>query len=151
MAALAEALVEVGANVEDASMTRLRGHFAMTLIASTTAEPGAVDVAMARAATGLDVTVRELHDETAEVRAGAAHRLSVHGADRPGIVARVARAVAVRGGNITDLTCRLVGAPGDQLYVMTVEVDLDDPSGLVEELTTAGLAATVRVVDEDLL
>ena len=57
------------------------------------------------------------------------------------------RAVAQHGGNITDLTCRLVG----ELYVMTVEVDLADPTGLAEELVAEGLAARVALVDEDVL
>jgi glycine cleavage system transcriptional repressor len=37
IAALAEALADLGANLEDASMTRLRGHFAMTLVAAVDA------------------------------------------------------------------------------------------------------------------
>jgi glycine cleavage system transcriptional repressor len=147
VAALAEALVGLGANVEDASMTRLRGHFAMTLIAVSAAAVTELEAALAAAATGLDVTVRILTGPADSGRTGTARRLTVHGSDRPGIVATVARAVADRGGNITDLTCRLVG----DLYVMTVEVDLDDPTGLAEQLVAAGLAARVTVIDEDLL
>ena len=47
--------------------------------------------------------------------------VSVHGADRPGIVHRVA-AIAAAGGNITDLTTRLAGG----LYMLMAEVDLAD-------------------------
>ena len=46
--------------------------------------------------------------------------LSVHGADRLGIVAAVTRVVAAAGGNVTDLTTRLSGA----LYVLVAEVEL---------------------------
>jgi glycine cleavage system transcriptional repressor len=147
VAALAEALVGLGANVEDASMTRLRGHFAMTLIAASTASQAELEAALEAAATGLTVSVSPLGSDTEPEPAGQAMRLTVHGPDRPGIVARVARSVADRGGNITDLTCRLVG----DLYVMTVEVDLADRSGLAEELVAEGLAAHVSVVDEDVL
>jgi glycine cleavage system transcriptional repressor len=147
VAALAEALVGLGANVEDASMTRLRGHFAMTLIAATGASREQLQEALEAAATGLTVSVSPLGEDTEPEASGRAHRLTVHGPDRPGIVARVARAVADHGGNITDLTCRLVG----ELYVMTVEVDLADPTGLAEELKAEGLAARVALVDEDVL
>lgn len=147
VAALAEALVGLGANVEDASMTRLRGYFAMTLIAASAASHDDLQGALDAASTGLRVTVTPLGADTEPEAAGRAHRLTVHGPDRPGIVARVARAVAEHGGNITDLTCRLVG----ELYVMTVEVDLADPTGLAEELVAAGLAARVTLVDEDVL
>ncbi len=46
--------------------------------------------------------------------------VSVHGADRPGIVHRVGAAIAAAGGNITDLSTRLAG----DLYVLVAEVDL---------------------------
>lgn len=147
VAALAEALAGLGANVEDASMTRLRGHFAMTLIAVTATDQSALQNALEQAATGLQVSLTPLAPDTEPEVSGPAHRVSVHGPDRRGIVARVARAVADHGGNITDLTCRLVG----DLYVMTVEVDLADPSGLADELLADGLAARVALVDEDVL
>lgn len=147
VAALAEALAGLGANVEDASMTRLRGHFAMTLIAVTATDQSALQNALEQAATGLQVSLTPLATDTGPEVSGPAHRVSVHGPDRRGIVARVARAVADHGGNITDLTCRLVG----DLYVMTVEVDLVDPSGLADELLADGLAARVTLVDEDVL
>lgn len=147
VAALAEALVGLGANVEDASMTRLRGHFAMTLIAATEAGQEQLQAALEAAATGLTVSVSPLAPDSEPAASAQAHRLTVHGPDRPGIVARVARSVTEHGGNITDLTCRLVG----ELYVMTVEVEMADPAGLAEELVAEGLAAHVAVVDEDVL
>jgi len=147
VAALAEALEGLGANLEDASMTRLRGHFAMTLVAAVAAGPSDVQAALEAAETGLQVSVAEVGDEQRSAAASTPHRLVVHGADRAGIVARVARAVARRGGNITDLTCRLSG----ELYVMTVELDLEDGAGLADELTAVGLAARLDVVEEDLL
>ena len=50
--------------------------------------------------------------------------LSVHGADRLGIVAAMTRVLADAGGNITDLTTRLAGT----LYVLVAEVEL--PAGV---------------------
>ena len=64
--------------------------------------------------------------------AGEPHVLSVHGADRLGIVAAVTRALAEAGGNITDLTTRLAGP----LYVLVAEVDL--PPGAAEHDAAPG-------------
>lgn len=148
VAALAEALAALGANLEDASMTRLRGHFAMTLVAAVPGtDAGAVQAALEAAGTGLHVSVFDVGDDEPAADAGDAYRLVVHGTDRPGLLARVARAVAVRGGNITDLTCRLAG----DLYVITLELELTDVAGLTEELGSAGLAAHLVAVEEDVL
>jgi glycine cleavage system transcriptional repressor len=51
---------------------------------------------------------------------GAGYLLSVHGADRPGIVSALTSVVARGGGNVTDLTTRLSGG----LYVLTADVRL---------------------------
>lgn len=147
VAALAEALAQLGANLEDASMTRLRGHFAMTLVAVVPSDPDAVRTALEAAGTGLQLSVFDVGADPEPAPAGPPHRLVVHGADRPGIVAAVARAVARRGGSITDLTCRMVG----DLYLMTVELECATVAGLVEEVQAAGLRATLTEVQEDLL
>jgi glycine cleavage system transcriptional repressor len=66
--------------------------------------------------------------ETDADAGGEPYLVSVHGADRLGIVAAVTRVVAAAGGNITDLTTRLAGP----LYVLVAEVDL--PRGAADEL-----------------
>ncbi len=147
VAALAEALAGLGANLEDASMTRLRGHFAMSLVAAVPAEPEQVVAALEAAGTGLRLSVFDVSADPEPEPAGPLHRLVVHGADRPGILAQVARAVARRGGNITDLTCRLAGG----LYVVTLEIELPAAGGLTEELQQAGLVAGLSEVQEDVL
>ena len=147
VAALTAVLAELGANLEDASMTRLRGHFAMTLVATVAATAETVRAALDAAGTGLHVTVLDVGAEQVPEPAGRPYRLVVHGADRPGLLATVARAVARRSGTITDLTCRLAG----ELYVMTLELELPGDDGLAAELTGAGLVAHLGAVDEDVL
>jgi glycine cleavage system transcriptional repressor len=79
--------------------------------------------------------------------------VSVHGADRLGIVAALTRVVAAGGGNITDLTTRLAGS----LYVLVAEVDL--PPGAADDLTdrlagaagALGVEVTVRSAVSDVL
>ena len=147
VAALAEVLAGLGANLQDASMTRLRGHFAMTLVAVLAESTEAVQAALEAAGTGLHVVVWELDPATEPVAVGGAYRITAHGADRPGIVAHLARTVACHHGNITDLTCRLAGG----LYVATLEVDLPSVDGVEEALRAAGLHVHLEPVDEDVL
>ena len=116
-------LADLGLNIEDTSMTLLRGHFAMTLVTAGSASPGEVESALAGlvADGSLSVSVRELPAEQPPSTA-ASYLLSVHGGDRPGIVSALTAEVARAGGNITDLTTRLTG----DLYVLLAEVDLPD-------------------------
>jgi glycine cleavage system transcriptional repressor len=121
IAATAAALAGCGMNLEDSSMTLLRGHFAMSLICAGEASPAEVEAALsALASESLTVDVRELPVETEAPPLGDLYLVTVHGADRLGIVARLAAVVAASEGNITDLTTRLAG----DLYVLVAEVDL---------------------------
>lgn len=124
-------LSSLGMNLEDSSMTLLRGHFAMTLITAGEAPVDVVEAALETMTAGGDlaVAVRELPTEEQTPTDGTSWVLSVHGGDRPGIVSSITSLVADAGGNITDLSTRLAG----DLYVLVAEVDL--PTGAdVEEL-----------------
>jgi glycine cleavage system transcriptional repressor len=144
VAALAEALAQLGANLEDASMTRLRGHFAMTVVVSTGAAADALETALT-AASGLHVSVWPVDQDGQPPAPSRPWQITLHGADRPGIVAGVTRALAAHGANITDLTCRLVG----DLYVMTIDVDAEQEPVL--DGSALGVAVHVRPADEDVL
>lgn len=134
------ALAGLGLNIEDSTMTLLRGHFAMMLVTQGSAEATEVEAALAglTADGSLSVSVREVPSESGSA-AGAAYLLSVHGGDRPGIVSSLAGEVAKVGGNITDLTTRLAG----DLYVLTAEVDL--PADVDADALTGSLRS---VADE---
>jgi glycine cleavage system transcriptional repressor len=148
------ALAGFGGNLEDSSMTRLRGHFAMTLVVRADAEPAAVEGLLASLLADLVVAVRVLPDEPEPEPAGQTYVLSVHGGDRPGIVSTVTRLLASLGGNVTDLTTRLVG----DLYVMTAEVELptgvDVPalqSQLADVARGLGVEASLHPLEPDVL
>ena len=154
VADVAEALAGVGANLSDSTMTRLRGHFAMTLICTGPAAD-AVEKALAplTADGKLLSTVRVVQPEADAAVQGEPYLVSVHGADRLGIVAAVTREVAAAGGNITDLTTRLTGP----LYVLVAEVDLPPgtASSLQERLSRAadevGVDVTLRRAESEIL
>jgi len=155
IADVAEILAGLGMNLTDSTMTRLRGHFAMTLICTGEPDPVRVETGLAplTADGSLDVAVRPVHPEPEPSDDGQPYVLTVHGADRLGIVAAVARAVAEFGGNVTDLTTRLSG----DLYLLVAEVDV--PGSEVVRLTDrlAGAAgvlnveATLRPAEADVL
>ena len=149
-------LAGLGANLEDSSMTLLRGHFAMVLVASVGVAVDEVEAALGPLASGgaLDVAVREVPAENPAQGSGAPYLLSVHGGDRPGIVSTVTQEVAAAGGNITDLTTRLSG----DLYVVVAEVDLPasaDAGALGDRLAAVGrelgVQVSLRPVEPDLL
>jgi len=128
IAQAAEVLSHCGMNLEDSSMTLLRGHFAMTLICAGDADSAEVEAALEPLVNGsLDVTVREVPEEPDLPPLGSSYLVTVHGADRLGIVARLAGVIAEAGGNITDLSTRLSGA----LYVLVAEVDLPRSADVV--------------------
>jgi glycine cleavage system transcriptional repressor len=144
----------LGLNLEDSSMTLLRGHFAMTLICAGPAGDAAIEQALAplTADGRLTVTVREVPEEQAPEDRGSAWVLTVHGGDRTGIVSAIAVEVARVGGNITDLTTRLAG----ELYLLVAEIDLPagtDAAALDAAIGTAasslGVVATLREAEAD--
>lgn len=145
------ALAGVGVNLEDSTMTLLRGHFAMMLVC-TGPEGDAVTEALAPLGGELVITVREVGPEQAHAPVGPPYILSVHGADRPGIVSTITRLIADVGGTVTDLSTRLSGT----LYVLTAEVEL--PATVdVTELTASlevtgdelGVGVTLRPAESD--
>lgn len=149
------AVADLGGNIQDSAMTLLRGHFAWMLIADV------ADVSELRrrldplGADGLVVSVLPLAPDAGYQGPRDPYVLTVHGADRPGIVAAVTATVAKHGGNITDLSTRL-GA-GD-FYVLVAEVLLPSDvdvvalgSQLDHDGADLGVGVSLRPADSDLL
>ncbi|HWJ82061.1 MAG TPA: ACT domain-containing protein [Nocardioides sp.] len=154
IAATTAALADLGLNIEDSTMTLLRGHFAMMLLCAGPADTAAIEAALAPLTEGgdLDVAVRPVTDEPTHAAPATSWVLTVHGGDRPGIVSSIVGEVAAVGGNITDLTTRLAG----DLYLLVAELDLPagtDPSGIEAAIKAAaervGVGATLRPAEAD--
>ena len=150
------AIAELSGNLEDSSMSLLRGHFAMTLIADLpdTAAITALDEALLDLRVeGLSVSVFAVAEQE-QAPPGLTARLSVHGADRSGIVRAATDEVLAFGGNITDLSTRL----GRELYVLSAEVTFPPDTDLgaaatvlTERMADLGVHATLTATDEDQL
>ena len=139
VAALTGALLEIGGNLEDVRAALLRGSFATVLSVAVPEGVGPDEVAAA---------LRPVADELGlGLWVGAAAPrapgpplarcvLSVYGADHPGIVHGITRALAERSANVVDLSARLVGDP--PIYILGIELEL--PPGLDPGSLRAALA-----------
>jgi glycine cleavage system transcriptional repressor len=137
-------LLEHGGNLEDSSMTTLRGHFAIMLLVKADVDPAALERALADATAdlGLVVTVRPVGPGVRS--APPTHLLSIYGSDRPGIVHAATSALADAGVNVTDLTTRVLEGERS-VYAMMLEVAL--PAGVDAEELAASVRATVGDVE----
>ena len=157
VAAVTKTLYEVGCNLEDVSSTILRGHFAMTLIVGVPGElqAGTLEQVLQPVAgrLSLALTVRPV-EQVDDRSPDPTHMISVYGADKPGIVFRVADVLAARGDNITDLTSRVIEGGDDPVYAVMLEVAVADPEATQAELASLegmGLDVSIRPLETDLL
>jgi glycine cleavage system transcriptional repressor len=158
VAAVTRSLYEAGCNLEDVTSTILRGHFSMVLIVRAPDDVSPEDLERraveASGELGLVVTVRPVDDLAAPV-SPPTHVVSVYGSDKPGIVYRVADALAAGGVNITDLTSRVIGEDQTPIYALMLEVAL--PGGealepLLDSLRSElDVEITSHAVDADVL
>jgi glycine cleavage system transcriptional repressor len=126
VAAVTRVLLEHGCNLEDTSMTILRGQFAMMLVVDAPAglEAEALESALAQPASELNlvVVVRPLEETAGTTPVGDEWTVTVYGSDHPGIVHGVAALLADEGVNIVDLTTRLIGEVANPVYAMFLDV-----------------------------
>jgi glycine cleavage system transcriptional repressor len=131
---VAEALLHLDANIEDSSMTALRGRFAMMLIVRLPGEAslGSLKGALAELEQRTDLTIQSQPISDEEARTESIEPdcvVTVHGADRMGIVHAVTEAVAACGGSVVDLSTRTHGEGEQAIYMMALEVNAGDRCG----------------------
>lgn len=157
VAAVAKVLYEHGCNVEDSSMTLLRGNFSIMLVLASPEETTASSLREALRPVcdelGLMFSVLDVED-TADVP-HPSHVLTVYGADKPGILFQVADALAGAGVNITDLNSRLVGTE-EPVYAVMLELAVPPDAAeleqrLAEIAADIGVDLTLRPRDDDVL
>ena len=127
--AVAQCLADSNCNIEDTTMTRLSGEFAMILIVSP--PPGASPQSLSellepiRQSHGLFINCNTIDEAHIDAPAGERWMLSVYGPEKRGLVARITGVLAARRANITDVQTRV--ASGGALYVMMFQIEL--PAG----------------------
>lgn len=116
------ALFQAGGNLGEASMTRLGTNFTIMLMAQIDGAANDLEKILAPVAESLGL---RCHVDPIE---GDLHshvqpdvRISVYGADCPGIVAEVTGALAEEGLNILNLETDVGGAEEEPVYIMNIE------------------------------
>lgn len=163
IAEVTAALAQVGANLEDSTMSVLRGRLAMMMVVSASVPQQEMSQAIAGLTSdALHVSCRTLEQLDAQASQPChPFTLSVYGADQPGLVSAITAEVARLGGNITDLSTRLIAADGPgghPLYVLLADVDLPEQvpqlqlrEALAHRATQVGVRVSLRQADADLL
>lgn len=156
IAAVTGRLQAIGVNFEDSSMTLLHGAFCWMLVCTGDATVEDVEAALAdlNSRENLTIAVYPSPSRGPVETQSRPYVVTVHGADRTGILAAVSEELAGVGINITDLTTRLVNG----LFVVAAEVDLPaviDADALATELgrvgAVYGVKVTLRPTETDLL
>lgn len=131
VARISRVLYETGCNIEDTSMTLLRGEFAMMLIVRLPRELSLKEMERrlkgVQRSLGLSLLIKPLSAREARRGRHPAERsfiLSVYGSDKPGIVYRITRLIASHAINITDMNTRVIGPQDKPIYVMILEVEI---------------------------
>jgi len=122
VARLTAALYDGGCNLGAASMLRLAGNFTIMLMAQHEGTTETLVTLVEPVAQALDL---HLHVDRIEAHLHQ-HlepdvRITVHSADRAGIVAQVTAALADAGLNILDLESDLAGSTAQPIYVLHIE------------------------------
>jgi glycine cleavage system transcriptional repressor len=123
---VAESLLHIKANIEDSSMTALRGRFTMMMIVKLHETEGMsalkATLAELEQRTGLTVQSQPVSEEEAQaVPQEPDCVVTVSGADKPGIVHAVAEVMAGQDASIVDVSTRARDSGHGEVYMMALE------------------------------
>jgi len=122
VAKITTALFATGAQLGKASMMRLGGNFTIMLMVNSELDVKLLCESVKTVVDDLALTYHfqeieaDIHDHQIPDT-----RISVYGADRPGIVAKVTTALMESGFNILDLESDVAGENEDSIYIMHIE------------------------------
>jgi len=146
------ALFDGGCNLGEASMMRLGGNFTIMLMVQFDGTHHALEQIVEGVAESLDL---HLHIDAIE---GHLHqhlipdvRITVYGADRAGIVAKVAGVLAEVGLHILDLESDVGGGEEQPIYIMQIEghasEGIDAVESALEIVRKEGIDAHMETLD----
>lgn len=122
VAQVTTALYQGGCHLGEASMSLLGGSFTIMLMVSHSGDLDSLETLLKPVATTLNLHV---HIDTVTQQSSQSQRpdvrISVHGADRAGIVAEVTTALSAAGLNILNLESDVGGQTAKPFYVMSIE------------------------------
>jgi glycine cleavage system transcriptional repressor len=145
IAAISGVLAQAGADLEDISMTRLSGNFAMIVLARG-GDPAHLNAQLTRvgAELGLFIHVEQAVENPQEPEARAF--VSAVGPNRVGIVASLSRVLANHGVCIVEMTTRLLEKTEVAVYMVRIEATMPDNwNALEQELADTGRSLGIEV------
>lgn len=135
VAKITTALFDIGAQLGEASMMRMGGNFTIMLMVKSDKSIDELEQSIA-----LVVQQLKLNSSFQPIKAQLHHhkisdtRITVYGADRPGIVAKASTHLLQAGFNILDLESDVAGDESEPIYIMYIE---GIAANGVQELATA--------------
>jgi len=158
---VSEALLNLNANIEDSSMTSLRGRFTMMLIVQMADGEGLgalkASLAELEQRTGLTVQSQAISEEEASSMPQEPDCvITVSGGDRVGIVHAVTDVLAKHGVSIVDVSTRARENEQGDIYMMALEVVTAGKSEslrtpLAEVAEELGVGVELHELDEDVI
>jgi len=148
---VAAAMTHLDVNIEDSSMTALRGEFTIMMIVRL---PEGVAISTIKAAlaeleqqTGLTAQSRPLAAKQVTQATNEPNCVvTVSGGDRPGIVQAVTNAIAAEKGAVVDLsTSTITRENGNSLYTMALEITINNIPGLQQHLQRVAQSLDVDI------
>lgn len=127
VAAITQKLVGMHAELGETRMMRLGGNFSMMMMVLFEGDSDALKQQLGEVADAMSLRIHvddiEAHlHEHLEPNA----QVIVHGADAPGIVAKVTAVLAEHGFNVLDLDSDVSGTDEKPVYMMIIDGDLSD-------------------------
>ena len=152
VAKITTALFEAGAKLGEASMMRLGGNFTIMLMVKS-------EQSIEQLNQSIEVVVKEMQlTSSFQIIEASLHqheipdtRITVYGADRPGIVAKATTHLLDAGFNILDLESDVAGSEAEPIYIMHIEgVAADGSEALqqaIEQIKKNGVNVDVTAID----
>ena len=152
VAKITTALFEAGAKLGEASMMRLGGNFTIMLMVKS-------DQPIEQLNQSIESVVKEMQlssyfqniDASLHQHEIPDTRITVYGADRPGIVAKATTHLLDAGFNILDLESDVAGSEADPIYIMHIEGIAAHGSDALEkavaQIKTNGVNVDVTPID----
>jgi glycine cleavage system transcriptional repressor len=146
------ALYEGGANLGETSMMRLGGNFSIMMMVQFSGTTHALQDLVGGVAESLGL---QLHIDHIEARLHDHRipdvRITVYGADRAGIVAKVTGVLAEAGLDILELESDVAGTDADPIYIMNIEGHAAESVSALESaldiVRAEGIDASLQPID----
>ena len=152
VARVTRVLYELGCQLGETSMLRLGGNFTMMLMTQFDGDSVRLQTALEQVTSSMQL---HLHIDAIDAQLHSHQQpniqISVHGADRPGIIAQVTAILDKHQFNILDLESDVGGTKQQPFYIMHIEgnssVSEQQIKSALEPLNTEGIHIRVSQID----